>query len=356
MNPTGINEDNEKAKKFKGDARAAKLDCKYLMSARSILVNAEALEDAVKCLIPAFESYPDKTHTAAVELVLEIAKDLTAEMRASPLSERHELKQRAKEAKQQSSLILGKMSADKKSDVKPTIASTSASKGGVKIKFMDVPEFSGRTEDWLSYFRLFKNSIHLNPDLETTTKLQYLVQSLQDPIQKATFAERMDEDNAYAKFIEELTNKYDKPRWMHRRYCQSLKELSTNPHTREGLNELVSQVTSIHNGFIRLKATDAKQILTSMTEAVMDTKLRDLWNQRTDKVKETPPIDELLLFITEQANQLEEIPVKTPTPSAKDYRHDRKQKLFQPKYKGSSDSCSSSTTKVDTPETAQQSV
>ena len=96
----------------------------------------------------------------------------------------------------------------------------------------------------------------------------------------------------------------------------------------------MSQVTQIHNGFIRLKATDAKQILTSITESIMDTKLRDLWHQRTDAVKETPPIEELLKFITSQANQLEEDPSKSSKPG-KDHHYEKK-KNFQSRYTGSS--------------------
>ena len=332
---TGSSEDNIKSKQFRNDYRAAKLDCKCLLSARIILTTTEALEDAAKCLVTAFEAEPGKIHEEAAQSVKELSKELIDEMRISPLPERHELKQRAKDARQQASLILGNMSPDKSVEVKPAVVPRSATKGGVKVKPMDMPEFSGRTEDWPSYYRLFKNAVNTNPDLETGTKLHYLVQSLQDPIQRETYAERMDEDGAYDTFLAELVEKYDKPRWMHRRYCQSLKELSTNQHTREGLTELVSEVTKIHNGLLRLKATDAKQILTSMTESIKDSKLRELWSQRTDKVKQTPPISELLQFITEQANQMEDIPKKNSAPVSKDYKNERKQR-FQPRYKGSS--------------------
>ena len=240
--PTAISEDAERARKVNVDIRSAKKDCKYLLSARSLLLNSEALETAVRCLVSAFTSDPAKKHTTARELVMDAYKELTAEMRLSPLSERHELKQRAKEVLEQASLIMGKLSGDVTADIKPVIHSGSG-KGGVKVKPMEVPDFSGQTEDWISFFRLFKSSIHENPDLETSTKLHHLVQALKDPVQRAMFAERMDEPDAYNTFIKELTEKYDKPRWMHRRYCQNMKELSTNQHTREGLTQLVSQVT-----------------------------------------------------------------------------------------------------------------
>ena len=55
-----------------------------------------------------------------------------------------------------------------------------------------------------------------------------------------------------------------------------MKTLSTNPHTREGMKNLISQVTVILNGFIRLKAENCRHILTSMVEAVMDAQLKSL--------------------------------------------------------------------------------
>ena len=281
--------------------KLAKLDNRYLLSAKSLLIQAESLEDAIRCLVPAYDAEPERTHNAMCDLVLAITRDITAELRASPLPEKHELKIRAKEARQQAAQILGRMSDHKDADIKHIAKPTTTTKGGVKVKPMEVPEFSGQTEDWLSFFRLFKSAIHDNPDLETSTKLHHLIQALQDPVQKSMYAERMDETNAYQKFIDELTQKYDKPRWMHRRYCQNMKDLTTNQHTREGLTQLVSQVTKIQNGFIRLKATDSKQILTSITESIMDIKLRELWYHRqlplqeATKVRSLPHIQDLYL-------------------------------------------------------------
>ena len=126
---------------------------------------------------------------------------------------------------------------------------------------------------------------------------------MEDPRARADYSERMDEEGAYEKIMKELEEEHDKPRWMHRRYCESMKTLATNPHTRAGKKELISQVTIILNGFVRLKAENCRHILTSMTEAVMDPQLRALWNQRTDKRKNTPPIEDLLQFIKEQADQ-----------------------------------------------------
>ena len=80
-------------------------------------------------------------------------------------------------------------------------------------------------------------------------------------------------------------------------------------------DDSISQVTVILNGFIRLKGENCRQILTSMTEAVMDSQIRSLWNQRTDSKKTTPPIEDLLQFIKDQADQLENDYVSSTTKS-----------------------------------------
>ena len=171
---------------------------------------------------------------------------------------------------------------------------------------MPVHSISGKTEDWLPFWRLFKQGIHDHPDLDDGAKLAYLIQAMKEPGMKANYSERMEDDEAYSTILAELHAEYDKPRWMHRKYCESMRNLATNPHTREGIKDLTNQVTTILKGFIRLKAENCRHILTSMTEAVMSKELRTLWNQRTDKMKETPPIEDLLLFMKEQADQLDE--------------------------------------------------
>ena len=208
-------------------------------------------------------------------------------------------------------------------DVKPS--ATTPSKSGIKLKYLDVPDFSGKTEDWLTFWRLLKNAVHNNVELEDSTKLTYLIQALKDPTQKATYAE---EEGAYQIILEELQAEYDKPRWMHRKYCDSLKHLDTNPHTRAGMKNLISKATIILKGFIRLEAENCRQIMTSFIEAIMDSQLRELWNQRTDKLKTTPPVEDLLQFIKEQADQLEEVAVPQQ-------QHSHKARPMQHKYKGS---------------------
>ena len=328
-----INQDERAHEEFIETVLATKFAIELLISKKAIYKAMHALEDQADIITQAFMADPEATTTNSLKTINKLEAALMTELMDSELLPTAPLKQQCDVVLKTAGFLKIKLEKIPSKDDKPAITSTSRS--GIKLKYLDVPDFSGKTEDWLVFWRLFKNAVHNNPDLEENIKLTYLIQALKDPTQKATYAERMEEEGAYQDIIEELQNEYDKPRWMHRKYCESMKQLETNSHTRAGMKDLISRVTVILKGFVRLESENCRQILTSFTEAVMDTQLRDLWNQRTDKLKKTPPIEDLLLFIKEQADQLEEVAV----PSSKPQQHQsHKSRPPSYKYKGSTNS------------------
>ena len=330
-NPTAMDEDGGAADLFDQHTRLSKLICKQLMSIKKVQSNTQALEMAVGGLNNAFNAAPDKNHSVALEVVLVRSKDLEEELLLSPIGDEHPLRHRAAASMKEAYLIQAKTAKEVVPDVKPIRDHKDSLKANFKIPRLTVPAFSGKTEDWLPFWRQFNKAVHTKTDLDDETRLSYLIQALKDPGMKATYSERMDDVGAYPAIVAELQAEYDKPRWMHRKYCKSMKNLAPNLHTRAGMKDLINQVTTILKGFIRLKGENCRQILTSMTEAVMSKELRTLWNQRTDKIKETPPIEDLLLFIKEQADQMED----KETPLPKQHYEKAKAKPSH-KYKGSS--------------------
>ena len=337
-NPTAMDQDGISADLFDQAIRMSKLIGKRLMSTSKIQGTTQALEMAVGGLNNAYNAAPEKSHLVALEAVLTRSKNLEEELLVSSLGEDHPLRHRAAASLKEAYLIQAKTSKDITSDIKPF---REVPKANFKIPPLIVPSFSGKTEDWLPFWRQFNKAVHTKADLDDETRLSYLIQALKDPGMKATYSERMDDDGAYTAIVAELQAEYDKPRWMHRKYCEAMKNLATNPHTRAGMKDLINQVTTIHKGFIRLNGENCRQILTSMTEAVMSKDLRTLWNQRTDKIKNTPPIEDLLLFIKEQADQMED---KEIHPS-KQYQEKAKTKPST-KYRGSSHVAVASTPSV----------
>ena len=272
-----------------------------------------------------------------MELVLEISKDLTIELRSSPLPEKHELKQRAREAVDQSSLILGGMASDKKAEVKPVIVS---GKSSHKLKYLDVPQFDGRMENWHTFWEEFEPAVHGQAELDVTSKLIYLKQAIQDQELKLTVGELGTKAGAYEEALALLNSRFDKQRSMHRKYCEQMKAISPADNTRMSITKLADSLSHIWRGWERLEATDGSVILTSMAELVMSKELKHVWYTKTTELKKTPPLKDLIAFLRTQADQAEgeeeHAAHKGSHDRNKSQYQEKRTKPFHQKYKASS--------------------
>ena len=226
-NPTAIADDELKADECESNMSMAVRDCRYLLSQRSISSNIQSLESVIRGLTAAYEASPENDHSVALNRVLLKTKDLENDLHFSLMTEEEELRGRGNSMLERAYAIQGRVAGVKPSEIKPIIKGSS--KSNVKLKYIDIPSFSGKTEDWLPFKRLFFKAVHQNEDLDDDTRLTYLVQAMQDPRVKSELSERLDEPGAYNKILTELENEHDKPRWMHRRYCESMKNLINQP-------------------------------------------------------------------------------------------------------------------------------
>ena len=294
-----------------------------LISMKEIQRCTQSLELAVTSLNDAYMAQPDRNHSEALIVVKEKLSQLNEALRDSELETGHDLRKAAAEVVRQTVLVQSK-ATPVVIDVKPCIRDEvkPAFRSNYKVTPMKVPDFSGKIEDWIPFWRSFSNSIDKKEKFDDETKLSYLVGAMKDPVMQSTYFPRLDDEGAYAAIVAELKSEYDRPRIMHRKYCESMKGLATPSNTRAGIKDLINQVTTIHKGFERLKAEHCRHILTSMTEAILTKELRTLWNQRTDSIREVPPIEDLLLFLKQQADQAEE---ELPTPKYSTEKNREKQ-------------------------------
>ena len=320
---------------------ATKFTIKLLLSKRAIHRAMTSLETWVDCLNKAFMAEPDRDHSVGLTTLKDKAAKLSEETEITSLKDEDPLMIQAAAVLGKSLLLQAKTAKLVVPDAKPTTPAV-LGKGTFKVDPVTVPTFSGKTEDWLPFWRLFKKAIHDKADLDDDIRLTYLLKAMKDTVMRNSYSERVDDEGAYTAIIAELQAEFDRPRWMHRRYCESMRTLTTNPHTREGLKELVSKVTTIYKGFIRLKGEHCKHILTSMTEAVMDKELRALWNQRTDKLRETPPIEDLLTFIKDQADQMDHVEGAEVSRPHRQHPEKNKSKLPKHRQRGSTNVTTSS--------------
>ena len=107
---------------------------------------------------------------------------------------------------------------------------------------------------------------------------------------------------------------------------------------------LADALTDILDGFIRLKAEDCRQFITTMAEPCLSKPLKDGWNLHTEARKDIPPVGELIDYIKMKSAQA---PEEEATPSSKPSHEKSRAKTQQPRHRGSANAAASPT--VSTP-------
>ena len=172
-----------------------------------------------------------------------------------------------------------------------------------KIADLVVPKFDGKIQQWIPFWQEFNQAINKRVGLEDSIKMVYLKQAISDPGLKQTIADLGIEDDAYSAAIELLKDRFDRPRILHRHYCEALKNLPSNNNSRASLNDMADKAQHILTGFTRLKSLGISEAITSMLELLMNHQLKAQWNTHTDERKDTSPAEETIAFIRKKANQ-----------------------------------------------------
>ena len=139
--------------------------------------------------------------------------------------------------------------------------------------------------------------------MSNSIKLVYLKQSILDPELKSSITDLGIGPKAYPEAIKLLHDRYNKPRLIHRQYCEELSSVASMPKSKGYIGRLASKGTHLMAGFQRLKMIGVSEVLTSTLEAAMPTELRHVWYTQTSKLSTTPPIENLVQFLREREDQ-----------------------------------------------------
>ena len=183
--------------------------------------------------------------------------------------------------------------------------SKTALKPSYKIAPLVVPKFSGRIEHWISFWEEFDHAINKKPDMDDSTKLVYLKQAMQDQNLKSTIADLGVQDKAYSAAVKLLEERFNKPRIVHRQCCEALKNVPINTNTRTSLTALADKGQHILTALTRLGTLGASEIITSMLEMSMNRELKHEWLNHTAALITTPPVEKVIAFIRQKADQAE---------------------------------------------------
>ena len=142
--------------------------------------------------------------------------------------------------------------------------------------------------------------------------MAYLTQSMDDPDLKSSLSDRSGEEGIYHIVVKELQRRYDRPRVIHRNYVETMTSLTPIKHTRARYAKLADTLEKTLQGFIRLKGENCQQIMTTITENLLPDISKHYWGERTIKCREVPPVEELIDFLRERADQAEEEEASRP--------------------------------------------
>ena len=203
-----------------------------------------------------------------------------------------------------------------------------------------VPKFTGDILDWSSFWSAFKSTIEDRTELTNTQRLHYLRQAIPDPELQLLLHSPAETSDFYLEVVEELKERFDKTREIHKLLSRTLADLTSPKQTRADLRKLVDLV--VKRTISSLKATgqyDIDSILSSIVFSILPSRLQTTWAQHSMKQKKVPPISQLLTFLRDHAETLPStgppLPAATPTePSSKKpftRKPDRKQDYHKPK-------------------------
>ena len=125
-------------------------------------------------------------------------------------------------------------------------------KSSYKVSALAVPKFNGKIQNWVSFWQEFNYAVHKKTDMEEAVKMVYLKQAITDPGLNTTISDLGIEEGSYAAAIKVLHDRYDKPRVMHRLFCESLRDLKSTTNNKTSLSDMADKAQHIWLGLLVL--------------------------------------------------------------------------------------------------------
>ena len=204
-------------------------------------------------------------------------------------------------------------------------------KGSYKVSALAIPKFDGKIQGWVPFWQEFDYAIHKKVDMVDAVKMVYLKQAVTDPGLNTTISDLGIEEGSYAAAIKLLHDRYDKPRVMHRLFCENLRDLKSNLNPKASVSEMADSAQHILLGFTRLKKLGISEAITSLVESAMGPELREQWLNYTSTCKDTPPAEKVIEFLRMRADREDSVTVSR---SQKSYHEKPKPNKPQKKNKG----------------------
>ena len=181
-------------------------------------------------------------------------------------------------------------------------------KSSYKVSALAIPKFNGKIQNWISFWQEFEHAIHQKVDMSESVKMVYLKQSITEPGLHTTISDLGIEPGSYAAAVKLLQQRYNKPRVMHKHFCESLRDYKSSLTQKTTLTEMADKAQHLILGFTRLGKLGISEAITSIVESSMGPELREHWLNHTSSFKDTPPAEHVVEFLRMKADREDDVP------------------------------------------------
>ena len=291
-------------------------------------------------------SKPDSNQVSALQALETLFSSFRSQWQTANLPKDHPVKIDLDSCRR----VLATLGADvtaasDRSDSHSISSSTSSSTPGPcyimgknDLPTITVPKFTGDILDWSSFWASFKSTIEDRKELSNTQRLHYLRQAISNPDLQLLLHSPAETTDFYLEVVEELKERFNKTREIHKLLSRTLADLTSPKQTRTDLRKLVDVVKRTISSLKATKHYDMDSFLSSIVFTILPSRLQTSWAQHTKKEKGVPPIGQLLLFLRDHAETLPSTgatpsttPSNTSSKKATPKKPDRKQDFHKSK-------------------------
>ena len=292
---------------------------------KSVLHGLANFQQDLEAIQDTLASKPDSNLVSDLQDLKSLFSSLRGQWQSANLPNNHPIKQELDACRKELATVGTEIAAAiDRSDTHSTASSSSSTSAPSPhyivskndLPTIEVPKFSGDLLDWSSFWVAFKSTIEDRSELSNNQKLHYLRQAISDPELQLLLHSPAETPNFYTEVVEELKERFDKTREIHKLLSRTLADLSSPKYTRADLRKLVDLVKRNISSLKATKQYDLDSFLSSILFSVLPSRLQTSWAQHTKKEKGVPPISKLLLFLREHAETLPAAGPTTPSQGA----------------------------------------
>ena len=184
---------------------------------------------------------------------------------------------------------------------------------GLKIPKLEAPAFDGDILNWISFWEQFSISIDERTNLSDAEKFVYLQHSLKEGSAKGVIQGLSGTGEHYAKAVECLKARYDRPRLVHQSHVKAIVE---TPLIKDGNGRELRRLHDTLQQHLRaLDASDCEPLswfITSTIQLKLDPGTLFEWQKHTQMITDVPHFKDLLEFIDMRARASESTSKRAP--------------------------------------------